>query len=345
MSTAIVIGRFQPFHLGHKAMVEKALEVASNVIVVIGSTGCWPDLKNPFSVDERTNMIRAVFPGLTNLSIVSVEDHPYDDERWAQDLRDVVGTQRVDDEVFLIGNKKDHSSFYLDMFPDWKFVEVAEVKGVNIGCRIDATLIREFMFEPRNPRLVLEGLLPSAVSSVLGDCITDDRAAQLHAEATHVLDHRHDWDCRAVRRWGGPILTAADALVHDSTHILLIRRKGPVGAGALALPGGFVNVGERIVDAAIRELKEETGVEIHVREHSGGPSGDYVVAFDNPRRSLSGRTVTHVLQHNVYRRYELSTPVAGDDAEWAGWVPIAELDSLKSQFFSDHFHIINHLFR
>lgn len=340
MSTAIVIGRFQPFHLGHMAMVNKALEVADRVIVVIGSTGCWPDFKNPFSVAERTDMIRAVFPD-ERLSLVSVEDHPYDDERWASDLREAVAADDLVGEVFLVGHKKDASSFYLDMFPDWKFVEVECVTDAHTGRRIDATLIREFMFEARTPHLVLEGFLPPAVSRVLGKCITDERAAKLHAEAVHVLDYHHDWDCPAVRRWGGPILTAADALVYDSSHILLVRRKGPVGAGALALPGGFVNVGERIVDAAIRELKEETGVEIPVREHSGGPSGDYVVPFDNPRRSLCGRTVTHVLQHFVNHRDELATPVAGDDAEWAGWLPIADLDDLKGQFFSDHFHIIN----
>ena len=54
----VFIGRFQPFHCGHKAVIDEALQRADNVIMLIGSANLPRSLRNPFSVDERTAMIK-----------------------------------------------------------------------------------------------------------------------------------------------------------------------------------------------------------------------------------------------------------------------------------------------
>lgn len=339
MKIAYVIGRFQPFHLGHKAMVKKALDIANNVVVVIGDTGCRPDYKNPWTVEERIAMIRSNFDPATNdrLFFTSVEDIPYDDNAWADAVHNAVGKVGVSSlpwGKFLVGYKKDGSSFYLNLFPEWKLVEI-EPRELE-GSRIDATAIRNAYFAPEG---FLMGL-PSGSHDWLNTWkhwnLT--RWQQIGAEREAVLKHNMEWDCEAVRKYGGPVIAAVDALLFDKKSVLLIRRKGGVGKGALALPGGFVDPAERLVDAALRELHEETGIKVerHKLTH------DRLVAFDHPGRSMRGRIITNVLP--IFAPNHFTTkpkPVAGDDADDAMWVDRDELPALKREFFSDHYHIIN----
>jgi len=104
-------------------------------------------------------------------------------------------------------------------------------------------------------------------------------------------------------------------------RVLLIQRAGPPFAGSWALPGGFVEEGERVADAAPRELAEETGLQVGVVELLG--------VYDTPGRDPRGWTVSV-----VYRaRISSETTVAGaDDAREARWFA---LDSLPELAF-DH---------
>ena len=56
------IGRFQPFHLGHRHVIQTALGKARHVIVLVGSPNVARSVKNPFTYEERADMIRTVFP-------------------------------------------------------------------------------------------------------------------------------------------------------------------------------------------------------------------------------------------------------------------------------------------
>ena len=66
--------------------------------------------------------------------------------------------------------------------------------------------------------------------------------------------------CDECNGWLNPAL-AADSAVRRGDEVLLIQRKFPPMAGAWAFPGGFVEQGENPMHAALRELKEETGLE------------------------------------------------------------------------------------
>ncbi|MBF4509272.1 MAG: NUDIX hydrolase [Aeromicrobium sp.] len=109
----------------------------------------------------------------------------------------------------------------------------------------------------------------------------------------------------------------------DGPRVLLIRRGNPPFAGQWALPGGFVDEGERPEDAARRELAEETGL-----AHDGPL--DLVGVYGEPGRDPRGWTVSAVylavLAHEV--------PVGGgDDAAEAGWFPA---DALPPLAFDHH---------
>lgn len=104
----------------------------------------------------------------------------------------------------------------------------------------------------------------------------------------------------------------------DRPRVLLIRRKHDPFAAKWALPGGFVDENERLIDAARRELKEETGLEIDQIEQ--------LYTAGNPGRDPRGWTVSVVYLAQVDP--EQLKPVAADDAEAVGWFHIDELPVL-----------------
>jgi bifunctional NMN adenylyltransferase/nudix hydrolase len=153
-------------------------------------------------------------------------------------------------------------------------------------------------------------------------------------------------DQKAIRKmmdeWRGapyePIFTTVDAVVRCRGHVLLVKRKGRPGPGLSALPGGFLDPGEHLVDGAIRELREETAIPLSpaVLRHSLRR----VVVFDHPLRSMRGRTITHA--HAFELDEERLPEVKGsDDAAAAEWMPLERLPMMEDRFFEDHFHILD----
>lgn len=133
-------------------------------------------------------------------------------------------------------------------------------------------------------------------------------------------------------------LVTVDAVVRSGGHVLLIERGRPPGRGLLALPGGFLEREDTVLQSALRELVEETGLPmtaLAMRERLRG-----VKVFDHPERSQRGRVVTHA---HFFDLGEAAPPPVrgGDDAAAARWVPIAELGAMESRLHDDHFHVID----
>ena len=104
---------------------------------------------------------------------------------------------------------------------------------------------------------------------------------------------------------------------NSDTHVLLIRRKHPPFTGQWALPGGFVDEGETLLHAALRELEEETNL-IGIPVHQIG-------AFAAPGRDPRGWTISVAFAGIVNKGVN---PEAGDDAAEATWHPISRLPTL-----------------
>lgn len=107
---------------------------------------------------------------------------------------------------------------------------------------------------------------------------------------------------------------AALAVVIHADHVLLVRRRNPPDAGLWGFPGGHVEPGETALDAAARELAEETGVT--ARPHS------YLDNVDVIERDDDGALRFHFLLAAVRCDYLDGEPFAGDDALEAAWVPV-----------------------
>nr|WP_320133463.1 bifunctional nicotinamide-nucleotide adenylyltransferase/Nudix hydroxylase [uncultured Holophaga sp.] len=324
---AVLIGRFQPFHLGHAALLAKALESAPIVVVALGSAFRARSAKNPFSWQERADMITATLPPEIRgrLRFAPIRDL-YDNQRWASAVtRAVQGFAVQGDRIALVGHQKDASGYYLDLFPAWGFVQ-----GGWQG-DFEATGLRRLCYEggPESLEATLaslpEGLHPHLRQWVAGASFAAMREEHLAIQATR-------------RKYGlGPFVTL-DALLLCAGHVLLIRRGGHPGKGLWALPGGFLELWERLEEGALRELQEETGLEL--RSYPQGFSLDRVAVFDHPERSQRGRTITHA--HLFRLGGETCPAVCGaDDAAEAHWIPLSALRDMEEQFFEDHFHILD----
>ena len=117
-----------------------------------------------------------------------------------------------------------------------------------------------------------------------------------------------------------------DIIIEHIKGIILIKRKNP--PEGWALPGGFVDYGESLEAAAVREAKEETGLEVElVRQFH---------TYSDPKRDPRHHTIT-----TVFIAKANGKAVAGDDAQEIG---IFRKDNLPEQIVFDHRDIINEYF-
>lgn len=327
---AVFIGRFQPYHNGHHSVIQKALEVADNVLVLIGSSYGARTLRNPFNFYERRNMIEDSNDRDGRIRFAPLSDHLYNDELWIKDIQITVHAHCVELNVFnnkvcLIGHSKDNTSYYLKLFPQWDSINVEQ------EYILSSTEIREAYFGWGKTDFEV----PPAVHRHLVHFQSLEDYNQLVAEQTYVENYKARWESSPFP----PTFVTVDAVVVQSGHILLVKRKGYPGRGQWALPGGFLNTAEKIEDACIRELREETRIKVPAPVLRGNIKAREV--FDDPNRSTRGRTITHAFLIHLPAELELPKVRGSDDAEKAKWFPIA--DVYRWMMFEDHYDIIFNL--
>jgi bifunctional NMN adenylyltransferase/nudix hydrolase len=327
---AVYIGRFQPPHREHIATMQEGLEMADRLTVVIGSAHRPRTPRNPWTCKEREEMIRACFSVEENarLNVIHLEDSVYNDTFWAANLQNMLPFG--DEKVALLGFKKDESSYYLDMFPQWQFVPHHPKEG-----HLNATDIREAFFEHQElPRLdvVNEAVVDMLVTygQNLGFYLP------LTKEFKYIRGYKEKWKAAPHP----PIFVTTDAVVVKSGHVLVVKRGRHPGKNQLALPGGFLNQDELVVDGCLRELREETKIAVSDEELRSRIKAKDV--FDHPHRSLRGRTISHAFLIDLGVG-ALPMVKGSDDAELAFWMPLADVYRKSSEFFEDHQSIIHNL--
>ena len=115
-----------------------------------------------------------------------------------------------------------------------------------------------------------------------------------------------------------PVLGAI-AVVYHLGQVILIQRKTAPNIGWWGFPGGHVEMGETALQAATRELFEETGVIARPLE--------YLTNVDVLLRDPAGMVQKQYLLTAVLCAYESGTPVPDDDALQACWLPVDEIEN------------------
>jgi bifunctional NMN adenylyltransferase/nudix hydrolase len=341
---AVVIGRFEPLHVGHSVLFNKALSVADNLLVIVGSSFCSRNIKNPFTFTERSKMIKDSFTEEERKRVIvtSSVDHMYSDDGWMLETQSTIEKYygvlpwtdtTTDKGIVIVGNKKDESSYYLDMFPQYKFESVDEIK---LG--LDATMIREILFDKPGFIEMVKSLVAPTTFSFIQEFMKTNEYFRLTREWAMVKKYKQSWEAAPYP----VIFTTVDAVVTFKGHVLIIKRKSAPGENLLALPGGFLNYSERLKDGVIRELIEETKIDIPPALIKNSIRKEGVV-FDAPGRSLRGRTITHAFHFeldSVLRDTDLPKVKGSDDASKAMWLTFSEVLEKSSEVYEDHLSII-----
>ena len=178
-------------------------------------------------------------------------------------------------------------------------------------------------------------LVPEAALAWLRTYATTSAYARLHDEQLYIDDYRKSWSVAPYP----PIFVTVDAVIEHGDHILLVKRGGLPGKGQWALPGGFVEDDETLLESAVREVREETGLDLAPEAIASHLLGSHV--FDDPKRSARGRTITHAF-HFRFSEGEVPKVEGSDDAEQARWMPVKGLENLRDQFFEDHGDILDY---
>ncbi len=333
------IGRFEPAHTAHINNIQHCLDLSERVVVFIGSCGGPRTMKNPWSFEERVEMIRANFPDqAVSLCFVSTVDHPYNDNAWAAQVNKVIYGDLEPfyshwdlDRCAILCPRKDDSTYYLKYFSDIEQLEIPIVSGFN------ATDIRDIFFT--NPNQFEEYSSDLGITQQTHKYLIDwkknntEEYERISREFRIVRDYKDAWSIAPY----APTFVTTDVVIVSCNHVLLIKRKSAPGEGLYALPGGFLNQNERIIDGAIRELKEETKIKVPEKVLLGSIKAKEV--FDAPDRSLRGRTITHAFYIEL-DDVTLPKVKGSDDAISAEWIPLSSISTMRSSLFEDHMAII-----
>ncbi|BAU39979.1 bifunctional nicotinamide mononucleotide adenylyltransferase/ADP-ribose pyrophosphatase [Ralstonia phage RSP15] len=325
----VYIGRFQIPHSQHLESIRQCLLLADNLVIIIGSSSCARSPKNPFTFEERKQMLYGMINPILHhrIRIEGVSDHMYSDTAWATEVQ-IKTSKHIspNSSVALFGFKKDESSFYLDMFPQWSFEKFqGPIKKIN------ATELRNQYYTCFNPYNINH--IHESTADFLNKFMETPEYKVLVKEYEFLLSHWAEYEHLKY----APTFNTGDSLVIQSGHILLIERKNYPGKGLLALPGGYVNAKQdrSMVHAAIRELKEETRIDVPEKVLWGSITDTKI--FDAPERSERGRIITMCATIRLPDG-PLPNVKPRDDAKRAEWMLISEIhDKL---FFEDHKQIV-----
>ena len=163
----VYIGRFSPFHYGHAHVLREAIKRKPKLIIVlVGSTGLSRSLKNPFTFDERRDMIvdhikneQDFNSSDTIVNVVASRNFPYNDTLWQRNVQKLVKQSIANSGRFapgatpvirLTGSDRDDTTWYLQSFPQWvdqKAPVMVAPYVQNGALNVNSTDVRNWLFQ------------------------------------------------------------------------------------------------------------------------------------------------------------------------------------------------------
>lgn len=281
-------------------------------------------------------------------------------------------------KVYITGADRDRSTWYLKAFGDYFIPDIVEEHEVGLelsATQVREILFNPA--DGRYPNLArIADLVPTTTLDFLKKFITENPAygalvdeysyIEKYKSANNLPDRdklkkrfsdlitdvehegadpdkanelRKIFDRLIVLAPYAPVFSTVDACVIQSGHVLVNTRANFPGKGLLALPGGFLEQHERLIDGSVRELIEETRIELSKAQLYGSIRAKEV--FDHPDRSLRGRTVTTCFLYKLDDTKPLPKikPQKGE-VKKVEWMPISEALKHPERWFEDHYHML-----
>lgn len=331
---SVIIGKFSPIHNGHFDLIKKAFETSENLIFLVGSASNAISIETPWNFEQRRKMINAVmidhFPNhLTKYIVAPINDYLYNRNKWITNVQETVSAiTNKSQSISIIASYDGKDSQYIKWLK-WNVVSISK-------SQVSSSEIRSLIY--REDYSWCDMVCESVKDQIIKEFFCDDKIKfkNLFDEYMFIVRYKEAWNVAPYP----PTFVTADAIVIQSGHVLVIERKMNPGKGLFAVPGGFVDQKEYVFDAAVRELYEETKIDIPsaIIERSCVEEK----MFDYPFRSLRGRTITHAYLFKLDDHKPLPEIKGSDDALRAFWMSFSDFYKNESRFFDDHFHMIDY---
>lgn len=336
----VLIGRFQGYHKYHHEILKKAALENDVLVVLIGSTNKRQSIKNPFTPEQRQEMIEwniRADEDLKDCRVVFrfIPDHP-DNEVWASYVFGHVAQFRasLDTKINLYGCNKDASTFYLSLFPHWNQKLTEQVSDFG------STKLREVWFKDHQCAETIQDWSE----------LTTGTLAWLNIQWRYDQKLQNEWwrfqeDKAKFSGYPYPEqlnFCCGDAVVQCHDYLLMIIRKDN---GCLAWPGGHKNSNESFIQCILRELREETQIPLTDDMLLDCYVSDMMA--DNPGRSVSSpfpriSLAAHFDISPLFVEGEFPEIIATDDADGYQWVHKADIGILRN-IHDDHAEIAQEL--
>ena len=367
----VYIGRFQPFHKGHKAIVDltvKMMKPGDTFTIIIGSADQQETERNPLSASQRKEMLSIELEGYP-VTILTINDSPYNYDLWIECLcAKMLGFKSATHDDFLEKQEDFIKGFsnicivgmenveeYIDRIT--KYYTYAPIEHFDLG-------IRSHIFSELDTQISVHG------SSIRTLACSEDRG-HLENFYSDIKDFVSEKVLAYLKTVNFPLIVynayikginyaestgckynscfvTVDNIVFDKflDQVLLIKRKDN---GKLAIPGGFAEPYMNMKDNALRELEEETSITAKMLKDAFVKIDELEptlidAPYRDPRSSHKCNFISavYVWQSKVDALKNFIPYVkAGDDAVDTVWLSKEECEDLPAwRFHADHKKII-----
>ncbi len=147
--------------------------------------------------------------------------------------------------------------------------------------------------------------------------------ATFHKRAVWIIGEGDQGEMSHGNRREYPLhpIVGVGAVIIEGGRLLLIKRLHEPGAGQWTIPGGKVELGENLEDAAKREILEECGIDINIQKLAG--------IVERVVRDDQNRIRYHYIIVDYLAQYLNGTLKAGSDVADAAWIPLGEMDAYE----------------
>ena len=367
----VYIGRFQPFHKGHKAIVDltvKMMKPGDTFTIIIGSADQQETERNPLSASQRKEMLSIELKGYP-ITILTINDSPYNYDLWIEHLcAKMLGLKSATHEDFLEKQEDFIKGFsnicivgmenveeYIDRIT--KYYTYAPTEHFNLG-------INSHIFSELDTQTSVHGSSIRALAcsedrghlenfySAIKDLVDEKVLAYLKTVNFPLIVYNAyikgiNYAASTGCKYNSCFMTV-DNIVFDKflDQVLLIKRKDN---GKLAIPGGFAEPYMNMKDNALRELEEETSITAKMLKDAFVKIDELEptlidAPYRDPRSSHKCNFVSavYVWQSKVDALKNFIPYIkAGDDAVDTVWLSKEECEDLPAwHFHADHKKII-----
>lgn len=367
----VYIGRFQPFHKGHKAIVDltvKMMKPGDTFTIIIGSADQQETERNPLSASQRKEMLSIELEGYP-VTILTINDSPYNYDLWIErlcakmlDFKSATHDDFLEkQEDFIKGFSNicivgmENVEEYIDRIT--KYYTYAPAEHFDLG-------INSHIFSELDTQTSVHG------SSIRTLACSEDRGhlENFYSDIKNLVDEKVFAYLKTVNfplivynayikginyaestgcKYNSCFMTV-DNIVFDKFlgQVLLIKRKDN---GKLAIPGGFAEPYMNMKDNALRELEEETSITAKMLKDAFIKIDELEptlidAPYRDPRSSHKCNFVSavYVWQSKVDALKNFIPYIkAGDDAVDTVWLSKEECEDLPAwRFHADHKKII-----